>query len=617
MTDADARTTSSRPDPVREARDAYRRRQWVAARHAFRLVHDRDGLGPDDLYALSNCAWWLGDLDEALPLQQQAYQAFLDVEEPASAALVAIDVGYTLMIRGEAAQGTGWIGRAVRLLDDRPDCVEFGFLVFLRFERAFGASDLDEAFEAAHEVHALGRMHGDATLTALGVLGQGRVLVRRGEVEPGMALLDEAMLAAVSDDLDPAWAGNIYCHLMVACYEIADLRRASEWTEVTSRWCHSMPGAGPFLGICRLHRAQVLQVRGAWDDAEREAVHVVGTLQHVDTDVVAEAHYLIGELRRARGDLDGAEDAYREAHRLGRVPQPGLALLRLVSGDVEAAATSIRSALTSTEGDPSARARLLPAAIEVTLARGDREQARAWSSELTAAADTYGTTGFAAAALQARGAVLLAGHEARDAIPVLQEALRATRTHEAPYEVARVRLLLAAAYDRVADHDTASLERSAAMADLARLGVTDVATPPIVGPTRRATTGVLTPREVEVLGLVADGRSNQDIAATLVLSVRTVERHLSTIYQKLGLEGRSARASPRWHRPRCRTSPPSACHSRWTTWSPRSRSEMPTNWAGSWREPVSGRSTSSRHRSLHGSPNRSGSWSAWSTPTPP
>jgi ATP/maltotriose-dependent transcriptional regulator MalT len=535
-------------DALEVARDAYRRRDWVAARSAFDAARDAAPLGADDLYALANCGWWLGDLDEALPLQEEAYRCYLAADRPAAAAFAAIDLGYTLAIRGDEAQASGWLQRAVRLLEDQPECVEHGYLAYVEFEEAFDASDLDTALDAAARVRALGRRLDDLCLTALGVLGEGRVRVRRGDVRTGMALLDEAMLAAVSDELDPAWAGNIYCHLMVACVEIADLRRAGEWTEATVRWCETMPGAGPFMGICRVHRAQILQTRGAFDAAEREARRVCDELAHFDLAVVAEAQYLLGELRRQRGDLAGAEVAFVEAHRLGRDPQPGLALLHLDRGELDGAAASIRSALAAVrDDDPATRARLLPAAVEVGLATGDVEQAHRWSDQLAEAAATYGTTGFAASSRYARGTVLLAAGDAAGAVPVLRGALRAAHELEAPYMVARVRRALATAYATLGDRAAAELEQRAADAEMSRLGVDASAAPApasVAPDAQRPGDPVgLTRREREVLAQVATGRSNQEIADELVLSVRTIERHLATVYQKLGVSGRSARAA--------------------------------------------------------------------------
>jgi ATP/maltotriose-dependent transcriptional regulator MalT len=528
-------------EPVVRARAAYRRRSWAEARAAFREALARGSLDADDLSALANCAWWLGDLDEALPALQGVYRAYLDAGEPGQAALAAMDIAYTLALRGEEAQATGWLGRAARLLEDRPDSLERGYLDYITgFEATFDAGDLDGALAAARQVQDVGERFGDETLIAAGVMGRGRVLLKQGQVGAGMALLDEAMVAAVSDELDPGWSGNIYCHLMRACEELADLRRAGEWTEVTMRWCERMPGAGPFLGICRVHRAQVLRVRGAWQEAEREVVRVCETVPHFDVGIVGEAHYQLGDLRRQRGDLAGAEAAFAAARRLGRDPQPGMALVHLARGQTATAATSIAVALATVAGDPLARARLLPAAVEITVAAGDLGRARAASDELQDLAATYATTGFAAQAAYARGLLLLAGGDAEAALARLRQAQRAWQDLGAPYETARTRVLLASAYGLLRDREAARIEHAAARDELARLGAAWPAVSPL--PAQAGAAG-LTPREAEVLGLVAAGRTNQQIAAELVLSIRTVERHLSTVYDKLGVNGRSARAA--------------------------------------------------------------------------
>jgi DNA-binding CsgD family transcriptional regulator len=522
------------------ARAAYDRCDWVAARAAFRAVHERGGLDPDDVAAFADCAWWLGDLDEAIPLHQQAYRRFLEVGAPARAALTALELGYTLQLRGDTAQASGWMRRADQLLDALPEGVEHGYRHHLAFENALVAVDLDTAAEQAAAVAALGERFGDPTLAALGALGRGRVLVRQGQVTEGVALLDVAMVAAVTDQLPPAWAGDIYCHLMFACAEIADLRRAGEWTEVTARWCERMPGAGPFMGICRVHRAALLQVRGSWDAAERELALVRSDGGSFEVSVTAEAHYQHGELRRLRGDLAGAERAYRTAHQLGRDPQPGMALLALARGRTVEAAAAIRSALTAAGDDPVSRARSLPAAVEIALAGAEPELADEAATELEQLAEVFGTTGFAAAAATARGRVAAATGQHERALPVLLEALRGWQLLGAPFEVVRLRQLLAITYGALGDPDSARLEREATVAGCEQLGIRPPEPP---RPARSDRLDALTPREAEILALVAEGRSNQQIAATLVLSVRTVERHLATVYRKLGLHGRSARAA--------------------------------------------------------------------------
>lgn len=520
------------------ARAAYAARDWVTARERYRTAGD-ELVEPDDLYALANSSWWLGDLDAALPDLRRAYRRHLDQGRHRAAALVALDIGYTNGLRGDEGQASGWTGRAARLLDDEPECVEKGYLAYIDYEQAFGRGDLDAALALSLEISATGRRFDDPTLAALGVLGQGRVTVARGEVDRGMALLDEAMVAAVSDELAPAWAGNIYCNLMVVCYELADWARAGEWTTVTARWCEAMPGAGPFMGICRIHRAQVFQAHGAWDDAEAEARRVCDELADFHPGMVGEARYALGDLQRQRGDLEGAEAAYLAAHRLGRDPCPGLALLRLAQGRRGDALASITRALGTASPDPLTRARLLPAAVQIMLATDDLDQARRAADELATIAATYGTPGLHAQADAAEGAVLLAEGRAAEAVEALERALRSGKQLRLPYEGACIRLHLAEAHRALGRRDHAALEADAARHELTRLG----AVPAGTGPKPAPRPDGLSPREVEILGLVADGRSNQEIAAELYLSVRTVERHLATVYRKLGLHGRSARAA--------------------------------------------------------------------------
>lgn len=527
---------------LEQARQRYRAREWVEARRRFTAAREAAPLSPDDLYALSNCAGWLGALDEALVLQQEAHRHYLQHGRPREAALAALDIGYTYALQHQEAQASGWMARAYRLLEDEPEGFEHGYLAYIDFETAFEAGRLDEASSHVRRVQELGQRHGDPNLQAMALLARGRVLIREGRVHEGIVLLDEAMVAATSDELDPAWAGNIYCHLMRACYEITDLRRAGEWTEATARWCEAMPGAGPFMGICRVHRAQILQLQGRWEQAEREALGVCEGVPHFDVGNAAEAHYEVGEVRRQRGDLAGAEAAYQDARRLGREPQPGLSLLRLAQGQVAEATASMRSALAAAANDPAARARLLPSAVKIFVESHDLDQARAAARELTEAAGTYDTAALRASAAVARGLLMLAERRPEAAVAGLREALQGWQTLGIPYEAACTRLLLARAYEGLGDAGTAALERHTAEAALAALGVHAPRSEGPPDPSRGRRDG-LTAREVEILGMVALGKTNQEIAADLVLSVRTVERHLATVYQKLGLRGRSARAA--------------------------------------------------------------------------
>jgi DNA-binding CsgD family transcriptional regulator len=358
----------------------------------------------------------------------------------------------------------------------------------------------------------------------------------------GNELLDEAMVAVLGDELSPEWAGNIYCHLMAACHELADFRRAAEWTRGTTRWLESLPAAVLFTGICRVHRSQVFQTTGAWEQAESEAVRVCEDLAGIHVASVAEGHYQLAELRRLRGDWAGAERAYRHAHERGRDPQPGLALLRLAQGRIDPAAASIRAGLAGTS-DRLARARLCAAQVEIACAAGDLETARKASGELDETASDYGSSGLDVMARHARGAVLLAGGHAAKALEMLRGACERWQGLHAPYECARVRLLLARAYDLLGDSDAAVRELDAAEVVFAHLGAAPDATTVVALRGKSLLPDGLTPREAEVLALVAAGKTNREVATALSISGKTVARHLSNIFTKIDVSSRTEAAA--------------------------------------------------------------------------
>jgi ATP/maltotriose-dependent transcriptional regulator MalT len=398
-------------------------------------------------------------------------------------------------------------------------------------------SDLEAAIASAQRMQELGRRFRDDTLVALGVFFEGRALVKQARVREGLALLDEAMLAALSDQLQPMWTGAIYCGLLDACHELVDLRRAREWTDATRRWCDPLPVASLYPGICRVHWAGILQVRGAWEQAEAEALRACADMAEIDVFAVADGYYEVGEVRRRRGDLAGAEDAYTRAHEVGRDPQPGLALLRLAQGRADAALSSIAAALAASTGSRLERAPLHAAQVATALAAGDVALARASADEVAETAATFDSVGLRAEACRSQGAVALAEGQAVVALAALREAVTAWNELDAPYETARTRVLLAEAYRALDDADAAARECAAARAGFERLGATadlralDESPAPPCG---------LTAREVEVLQLVAQGQSNREIATALVVSEKTVARHLSNIFTKLDVPSRAA-----------------------------------------------------------------------------
>jgi DNA-binding CsgD family transcriptional regulator len=382
----------------------------------------------------------------------------------------------------------------------------------------------------------LGGRFGDESLVALGAYYEGRALVKQARVREGLAMLDEAMLAALSDALKPIWTGVIYCGLLEACHELVDLRRAQEWTEAMSRWCAPLPPASLYPGICRVHQVEILDLRGAWEDAEAAASAACQDLVGIDVFAVADGHYAIGELLRRRGDA-AAEEAYLRAHEAGRDPQPGLALLRLAQGRMDAASASIDAALVACVGGRLERVRLLAAQVDIALAAGDVGLADSAAAEVAEIAAEFESDGLRAVSNRCRGAVSLAQGKPVLALGSLRLAFATWQELDVPYEVARTRALLAHAYRLLGDDDAAARECAAARRVFARLR----ADPDLRAlDASDAPPGGLTRREVEVLRLIASGQSNREVAGTLVISEKTAARHVANIYAKLGISSRSA-----------------------------------------------------------------------------
>jgi DNA-binding CsgD family transcriptional regulator len=426
--------------------------------------------------------------------------------------MTALGIGFDWLLRGEMSIGSGWLSRARRLIEQHPDSPEAGFLAWVDASAALESGELDSALVGALQVQEIGRRFDSPTLVCLGLVSEGTVAIRRGQVAEGFALLDEAMLPVLAGQLEPEWAGNIYCQLMAVCHDLADVRRARQWTTATERWCDGFPSAVMFVGICRMHRVQLLRIEGDWARAQAEATIACAELAELNVAVVGEAHYQLAELHRQRNDLVDAERAYGRAQELGRDPLPGAALLLLAQGRPGDAATMLRTALADAQSDPFRLARLLAAYVETALANDDLESAAGASDELSGIATTYASSGFLAWADHFRGAVLLAQGRPEAALEVLRTALAAYVAMGAPAEAATVRILIDDAHRMLDDTD---------------------AHPP----------GGLTDREAEILVQVASGATNKQVAAALFISEKTVARHLANIFAKLGLSSRTAAAA--------------------------------------------------------------------------
>jgi DNA-binding NarL/FixJ family response regulator len=514
------------------ARQAHGAHDWATAAANYDAV-GAERLTADDLAAYADALWWLGRVADNLRLLAAACETYQADSRPAEAAWVATLLGIFHMGRGDEPQAMGWIGRAGRLLEGIPECPAHGLMMQVAdVEASLQAGNPTAAVEAARRMQALGNRIGEPGLALLGVNCEGRALIRAGHMVDGLALLDEAMVAALGSRLGPFVSGSLYCHTIASCHEVGDIGRVKRWTELTEDWLSTLPGVGVFGGLCAVHRAQLHVLCGAWEEAERSALQVVADLDAMRGDYAAEAWYIVGEARRLRGDPTAAQ-AYNEAHARGRDPQPGRALLQLQGGDAAGAATSVRTAVTAVGDDPLRRAPLCAAAVEIAVAAGRLEDARAAASELVETAAMYATSGLEAMAVAARGAVVLAEGRAEEALPVLRDACR--RWHElgAEYDAAGTCALLAQAYRALGDEASAAAEAAQAEAAYERLGAHRLAPKPPAG---------LSPRECEVLALVADGHSNRQIGETLFISDRTVARHLTNIFHKIGTTSRTQAA---------------------------------------------------------------------------
>lgn len=526
-----------------QGRDAFARKAWGEAYAQLQSAGREAPLPPEDLERLAMAAHLLGRDGESGDLLAQAHNEFLKRGEIERAARVAIWLSFSLQTKGELAQGGGWIARARRLLEDAPrDCVEHGYLLVPDALRHFFQGDPATARAIFAEAVKIGERFGERDLIAMGRHGQGRALIRMGKTAEGVALLDEVMVAITTGEVSAIIAGDTYCSVIEACHEIYDLRRAQEWTTALNRWCDAQPDMVPYRGSCLVRRAEILQLHGEWPDAIEEARLACDRLAVPPGQrAIGSAYYQLGELHRLRGEFDHAEEAYREAGQRGRKPEPGLAQLRLIQGRVDVASRAIRRAVDEAP-DRRTRSRLLPAYIEITLAEKDVAAAKAAALELARIAGDLNSPYLHAASFHATGAVALAEGDCRAALSALRRAANGWRELGAPYEAARAGALIGVACRELGDLDAAEMELEAAcrcfqqlgaLPDLARLR--NVSPKPVSG-----ASGGLTAREVEVLTLVATGRTNRAISASLGISEKTVARHVSNIFTKLGLSSRAA-----------------------------------------------------------------------------
>lgn len=528
---------------LERGRAAYEAHRWRDAFESLAMADREAPLAGDDLERLAWSAALSGHDDEQIAAFERLYQLRLDAGENLAAVRAAFWLGLRLSYIGETGRGTGWFGRSERLAARAdPNGAERGYALLPEIFRLLTARDGDAACTAAVRAAEIGDRFGDLDLATLARNFHGRALIQQGRHEAGLAVLDEAMLAVTKGALFPVTTGLVYCSVIDCCRRLYAVERAREWTEALARWCDAQPQLTPFTGHCRVHRSEILQLQGAWREALEEAERAAEKLPRSHSaEAAADASYQKAEIHRLRGEYPAAEEAYRNASRLGREPQPGLALLRLARGDGEAAAAAIRHVVGATR-EAFARTRYLPAAVEILLAADDVEGARGAARNLEEIAASARNEILDAMAAHARGAVSFAEGDAQAAIEPLRDAFATWRQIGAPYLAARMRVQIALAYRTLGDRDGARMELDAARTvfrelgaapDLARIDALDA------DESSHRPFG-LTPRELEVLRLVASGKTNKAISSELFVSEKTIDRHVSNIFNKIDVNTRAA-----------------------------------------------------------------------------
>ena len=534
-----------------DGRQAYEERAWATAYQRLSAV-DLGTLDDEDCSALGTAAYLAGDRDAAARAFEESYRRHEDAGATLSAVRDTFWLGFLYSTSGNVTVGSGWTARGARLLQGvDPDAVEHGYLLVHEMHRHLGTGDFPAALVAAIGIEETGRRCRDPDLTSVGMSSHGRLLIYAGQVREGLAMLDEAMVGLADPHISPILAGQSYCSMVEACQEIADYRRMAEWTTSLTRWCRMQPEIVPFTGQCAVHRAQIMRSQGALSEALEElALALTRYAEEGTTPAAGLVHYERGEVLRVQGDFAGAADSYREAGALGHDPQPGQALLSLAKGHGGAAVATMRRLLEETP-HPVQRTAVLPAAVEVFLAVDDVAAARAAADELAGLARGFGCEALEAAGAYAVGSVLMAaGHPgepgavggAAEALPHLRHAWKLWIDLGARYEAAWARVRIGLACRALGDEDSAVSELAVAGRTFAEIGAEParVEVERLLG---RDLPDGLTAREVEVLRLVASGRSNPQIAQDLFLSQKTVQRHLSNIFGKTGVTSRTAAAA--------------------------------------------------------------------------
>lgn len=518
-------------------RAAYNRGDWMAAYQQFSHVRNQSSLTVEDLGQFSSAAFSCGMVKDMLSSSEELFHRLLREGKASQAAMKALSLGLMWVLRGDTVVGSGWINRARRVLRSEPESVEHGFLLYLEAAYALAYYDSGPSETAAPELSRMGERLQSPALTCLSLVLSGLVDVRHGRCADGFAQLDEAMLPVLAGQVAPEWAGDIYCTVIHACHQLADLRRMRAWTSATERWCEQFTNGITYSGICRVHRLQMLSFEGGWEALEEELIRSAADLEDRNGWAAGEGYYQLGEIRRLRGNTSEAWKAFSRARELGIEPQPGEALLYVASGRPDVGWSALRTVLDVP--DRLARARLLLPAVAVANLLGFHDEAERLCSDLEKTAADYSSAGFQAWACHARALLLTSQSRPDESLPLLGLAARDYQDLHSRYDLAKIYELMGQAHLDLGQPELAAANTSAALEIYRELG----AAPDIRRLSPAVSPGGLTPRELEVLICLAQGASNKEIAASLFISQKTVGRHVANIFTKLGVSSRTAAAA--------------------------------------------------------------------------
>ena len=457
-------------EDLEAARAAIGRGRWREAYLRFTAASGAGQLEAEDLERQAEAAWWVGEGAACIRARESAYRRYVARVELEAAARVALALAEDYGHRLARSVAQSWFRRAEQHLEGIAETATHGWLARLHTSLALDVqADPQEAMRHADRALEIARRTGDTDLEALAIQDRGRILVTIGRVADGLALIDDAMTFASAGQLTPMTAGRTYCNMITTCDRLGDYGRAAEWHDAAHTW--SEPHADSvFPGLCRVHHAGILRLRGALGEAEQEARRAAEELGNFLKDVAGEAFYELGEIRMRMGDHEGAEAMYREAHSRGRNPQPGLALLRLAQGNADGARSMIERSLADPAVSPLGRAKLLPALVEIAIAGDAVDRAASAAQELETITQTYGSPALVASAALALGAVELARGNAEEALQRLGNARRIWTEIDMPFELARTRTLMGRAHAALGDRDGAEMEERAALAITSRIG---------------------------------------------------------------------------------------------------------------------------------------------------